>query len=85
MSLLRVEGLSIRYGDEVAVEVIDRFEAFLKGIGVETRMSECGVTTGDIDVLLEDSVRVYFGPDGTLGAWVPATPEDVRKVLEIAL
>lgn len=83
----RIFGMPVegREPGAVAGDVIDRFEGFLKEIGVPTRMSECDITQADIDTLVEDTVRVYFGPDGTLGAWVPATAEDVRAVFELAL
>ena len=68
-----------------ALKVIARFEAFLQEIGVQTRMSQCGVKADGIETLLEDSVRVYFNAEGKLGARVPLTRDEVRDVLKLAL
>jgi alcohol dehydrogenase YqhD (iron-dependent ADH family) len=71
--------------EKLAVEVIDCFEAWMKGLGVQTRLGEVGIGKDKIDMLTDDIARVSFGPDGKLGARVPATKEDVRAVLSFAL
>lgn len=83
----RVFGMNVQGKDPMAVaaEVITRFEGFLKGIGVQVRMSECGIKAEAIDTLLEDTVRVYFNAEGKLGARVPLTKDEVREVLKLAL
>jgi alcohol dehydrogenase YqhD (iron-dependent ADH family) len=70
---------------DAAREAINRFQNFLSAIGVQTCMAKCGVQESDIDMLVEDVVRVYFNADGLLTARVPMTREDVRAVLELAL
>jgi alcohol dehydrogenase YqhD (iron-dependent ADH family) len=83
----RIMGMDVsgRDADEVALEAIDKFEAFLKSIGVQTRLSEVGIGADDIDAMVEDTFRVYAGEDGKLGARPPATREDVKKIYEMAL
>ena len=83
----RIFGMETKGKDPVGVaqEVIAKFEAFLKEIGVQTRMSECGVKADAIEMLLEDSVRVYFNAEGKLGARVALTRDEVREVLKAAL
>lgn len=77
-----VKGLAPEAAARAAIE---RFEAFLTGIGVQTRMSQCGVAQKDLDMLTDDVVRVYFNTDSLLAAQVPMTREDVRAVLQLAL
>ena len=83
----RVLGMSTRGKDpeKLALEVVDRFEAWMKGLGVQTRLPEVGVGKDSIDMLTAEIERVSFGPDGKLGARVPATRDDVRAVLQLAL
>jgi alcohol dehydrogenase YqhD (iron-dependent ADH family) len=83
----RIFGMSAKGKDpqKLALEVIDRFEAWMKGLGVQTRLTEVGIDKSKIAMLTDEIVRVSFGADGKLGARVPATKEDVRAVLELAL
>jgi alcohol dehydrogenase YqhD (iron-dependent ADH family) len=83
----RIFGMNTHGKDPAAVakDVIAKFEAFLTEIGVQTRMSQCGIKADDIETLLEDSVRVYFNAEGKLGARVPLTKDEVREVLKLAL
>ncbi len=68
----------------LALEVIERFEAFLKEIGVPTKLSECHVPEEEIGEIVEDVVRTAFGADGFLSARVPASREDVAAILKLA-
>ncbi len=83
----RIFGMSRKgkTAEKLAVAVIDRFEAWMKGLGVQTRLTEVGIDKGNVAMLTEDIARVSFGADGKLAARVPATKEDVRAVLELAL
>jgi alcohol dehydrogenase len=83
----RIFGMSVKGKDpeKLALEVIDRFESWMKGLGVQTRLPEVGVGKEKIDMLTDDIVRVSFGADGKLGARVPATKDDVRAILQLAL
>jgi alcohol dehydrogenase YqhD (iron-dependent ADH family) len=79
---LSVKGLS---PEAAAQAAIAGFESFLAGIGVQTRLSQCGVKAADLAVLLDDAARVYFNASGLLAARVPMTRDDVLRVLELAL
>ncbi len=83
----RIFGMSAKgkSQEKLAVAVIDRFEAWMKGLGVQTRLTEVGIEKNQVAMLTEDIARVSFGADGKLAARVPATKEDVRAVLELAL
>jgi alcohol dehydrogenase YqhD (iron-dependent ADH family) len=83
----RIFGMGTKGKDpqKLALEVIDGFEAWMKGLGVQTRLTEVGIDKSKIAMLTDEIVRVSFGADGKLGARVPATKEDVRAVLELAL
>lgn len=82
----RIFGMDIegRNPEEVAVEVISRFELFLKEAGVQTRLSECNVPEEHIDEIADDVVRTAFTADERLPARIPATRDEVRQVLELA-
>lgn len=79
-------GMDVKGRDaaEVAEEAIERFECFLKSLGVETRLSECNVPSSAIEELLQDTVKIYFAADGTLGAREPLSRDDVREILKLA-
>ena len=64
---------------------IAEFEEFIKKSGIQTRISELGAKSDDIDMLVEDVVRISFNADGVLGSVPPITKEDVKKIYTIAL
>jgi alcohol dehydrogenase YqhD (iron-dependent ADH family) len=70
---------------EVALDAIDRFEAFLADIGVQTRLSDAGITAGDVEAIAEDVVRISFGADGKLAGRPPIDRDDLERILELAL
>jgi alcohol dehydrogenase YqhD (iron-dependent ADH family) len=71
--------------EKLVPQVIQKFEDWLKGLGVQTRLPEVGIKAEAVEALTEEVARVSFGPDGKLGARVPATKEDVREILKLAL
>jgi alcohol dehydrogenase YqhD (iron-dependent ADH family) len=83
----RIFGLETRgqKPEKLVPQVIQKFEDWLKGLGVQTRLPEVGIKAEAVESLTEEVARVSFGPDGKLGARVPATKEDVREILKLAL
>jgi alcohol dehydrogenase YqhD (iron-dependent ADH family) len=83
----RIFGLETRgkKPEKLVPKVIQKFEDWLKGLGVQTRLPEVGIKAEAVESLTEEVARVSFGPDGKLGARVPATKEDVREILKLAL
>lgn len=71
--------------EEVALEGIDRFEAFMKSLGMPTRLSEVNVPADDIDTMVEDVARVSFNAAGTLASRPPVGREGVKAVYVGAL
>ena len=71
--------------EKLVPQVIQKFEDWLKGLGVQTRLPEVGIKAEAVESLTDEVARVSFGPDGKLGARVPATKEDVREILKLAL
>lgn len=63
----------------------DKFESYIKSLGVETRISEFGCTAGDIEALTRGVVDVSFSADGTLASVPPVTMEEVKKIYELSL
>jgi alcohol dehydrogenase YqhD (iron-dependent ADH family) len=67
------------------LEAIDRFEGFLKSIGVPTRLSDASVSADEIDALTDNVVKISFGGDGKLQSRPSVDRDDVRRVYELAL
>lgn len=61
------------------------FESIIENAGVQTRMKGLGATEKDIDMLVDDVVRVSFGADGMLGSSPPLTKDDVAAIYKLAL
>ena len=70
---------------EVALQAVDKFEAWLRDIGVPTRLGDVNLTAADIPQIVEDVVRVSFGADGKLNSRPPIDRDDLRTILELAL
>jgi len=70
---------------EVAVEAIEKLEAFIRGIGVETRLGDAGIGAEEIPAIVDDVVRISFGPDGMLSSNPPVSRDDVEAILNLAL
>lgn len=66
-------------------EAAKQFEEYIKSIGVQTHISEFGVTAADLDSLTLGVVEVSFGADGMLASIPPITKEEVRKIYELSL
>jgi alcohol dehydrogenase YqhD (iron-dependent ADH family) len=83
----RIFGMEVKgkKAEKLVPQVIQKFEDWLKGLGVQTRLPEVGIKAEDVDPLTDEIARVSFGADGKLGARVPATKEDVREILKLAL
>ncbi len=60
-------------------------EEWMNGVGVPTRLTQVGIPEKDVAKLADEVQRVSFGPDGRLGARVPATRADVEAILRLAL
>ena len=71
--------------EAVALEGIERFEAFLDQIGVPTRLVDVGIEADMIEQLTDEVVRVSFGADNLLLSRPPASREDVAAVFRLAL
>ncbi len=63
---------------ETAMRGIERFEAFLKQIGMPSKFSEIGAKKADIPVMVDK----IFAKKETEGFYVKLTPEDVTKIYE---
>ncbi len=64
-----------------ALEGIERFETFLRSIGMPVTFAELGAKKEDIPAL---SQKVKYGPDGKVGDFRPLTPDMVAEVFKLA-
>jgi alcohol dehydrogenase YqhD (iron-dependent ADH family) len=71
------------------LQVIAKFEKFISGLGVQTRLTQCkGIPENHkkvVKTLLDDSVRVYFGANGKLASLKPLTKKDVQEIIELGM
>lgn len=74
-----------RSDEEVALEGIACFEAFLNQIGMPIRLADVNVDGDEIPALTADVVKISFGSDGKLRSRPPATRDDVEAVFTLAL
>jgi len=83
----RIFDIDVEGKDDAALagEAIDKFEAFIRGIGVETRLGDADIPAADIPAIVDDVVRISFGPDGQLASRPPLSRDDVVAILNLAL
>jgi alcohol dehydrogenase YqhD (iron-dependent ADH family) len=75
----------LMWGTEDLQKAADIFEAYIRNLGVETRISQFGCTAADIDALTQGLVDVSFNADGVLASIPPISREEVRRIYEISL
>lgn len=73
------------YDTEDLMAAADQLEAYIRAQGVQTRISEFGVTEADLDTLADGVVEVSFSADGTLASIPPITREEVYQIYKLAL
>jgi alcohol dehydrogenase YqhD (iron-dependent ADH family) len=71
------------------LQVIAKFEKFIASLGVQTRLTQCkGIPenhTKVVKTLLDDCVRVYFGPNGKLASLKPLSKKEVKEIIELGM
>ncbi|MGD7009328.1 iron-containing alcohol dehydrogenase [Metabacillus sp. 84] len=65
---------------KLAKETIQQFREFWKSIGAPTRLSDYGIDSKEIDLMVERSIV-----NETIGNYVSLAKDDVRQILERAL
>lgn len=71
--------------EEVIIEGITAFKAFLKRIGTPLSLGEMNITDSDFQQIVENVVKVSFGSNGYLSCNPPVSREDILNVLKRAL
>ena len=80
-----VKFAKLMYGTEDLIEAANKLEAYIREQGVQTRISQFGVTEADLEALTDGVVRVSFSADGTLASIPPITREEAYKIYKLAL
>ena len=75
----------LMYDTEDLCRAADELETYIRAQGVQTRISQFGMTAADIETLTQGVVDVSFSPDGTLASIPPITREEARQIYELAL
>lgn len=73
--------MDFQHPENTALQGIERYEQFMKSIGMPVRFAELGAKAEDIPVL----VKTLGLGKRTLGSFVKLTEEDVRKIYELAV
>jgi alcohol dehydrogenase YqhD (iron-dependent ADH family) len=73
------------FGTEDLLAAADAFEAYMQGLGVQTRISQLGCTAADVGALAQGAVDVSFSADDTLASIPPITREEVEAIYALAL
>jgi alcohol dehydrogenase YqhD (iron-dependent ADH family) len=83
----RIFGLKAKNPDDLdcALQGIDRFEFFLKGIGCPTRLSELNIDDTLITCYAQDILRILHDENGNLPGCPVMTEADIIAVLKTAL
>jgi alcohol dehydrogenase YqhD (iron-dependent ADH family) len=83
----RIFGLKAKGSEdlECALQGIDRFEAFLKGIGCPTRLSELHIDDTLLTRYAQDTLRIIHDENGHLPGRPAMTEADIVAVLKAAL
>ncbi len=74
-----------RKAEEIALEGITRFEAFLKSVNMPAHMSEFGVKEAEIEAMANDVARISFDASGHLASRPAVGMEGVLAVYRGAL
>lgn len=75
----------LMYGTEDVLEAADKLEAYIRALGVQTRIHEFGVKETDLETLTQGVVDVSFSADGTLASIPPITREDAYQIYRLSL
>lgn len=71
--------------DNAILKSIDKFEHFLKEIGMPVRLSEYEIKENNLNDILNDVVRISFGIDGKLKCIPPISKDEIFSVIKEAL
>ena len=80
-----VKFAKLMYGTKNLIEAADKLEAYIREQGVQTRISQFGVTEADLEALTDGVVRVSFSADGTLASIPPITRDEAYQIYKLAL
>lgn len=80
-----VKFANLMWGTEDLLQAADQFEAYIKSLGVQTRISEFGCTEVDLETLTQGVVDVSFSADGTLASIPPITRDEAYQIYKLSL
>ncbi|MEJ2278317.1 MAG: hypothetical protein P8Y70_11310 [Candidatus Lokiarchaeota archaeon] len=70
---------------DAALQFIERFEAWMKKVGMYSRLSEVGIGKEKLESMAADVVRIYGGGEDHIKSLKPLTKEDIAEMLTMAL
>ncbi len=80
-----VEFAKVMWGTDDLLEAANRFESYIKAVGIETRISQFGCTEDSLEELTQGLVDVSFSANGTLASIPPITREEAYAIYKLAL
>ena len=74
---------SLREPEEVALEGIERFRAFLRRVGLPLTLTELGIDDKNLELMSRKATRIEFGEERLLGNFKKLNWEDVLKIYKL--
>lgn len=71
--------------EEAALKAIETFEGFIASVGVQTKLSQYGISPDSFEAIADDVVRISCDKNGNLPSNPPVGREGIIEVLKLAL
>lgn len=71
--------------EKAALEFIERFEKWMKKVGMYNRLSESGIGKEKIDIMADDMIKIYGGGKDYVSSIRPLNKKDLVEMMTMAL
>jgi alcohol dehydrogenase YqhD (iron-dependent ADH family) len=71
--------------EDAALQFIDRFEQWMKKVGMYSRLSESGIGKDKLELMAADVVKIYGRGDDHLDSIKPLSKDDIVEMMTTAL
>jgi alcohol dehydrogenase YqhD (iron-dependent ADH family) len=71
--------------EDAALQFIEKFEQWMKNVGMFSRLSESGIGKEKLEIMAEDIVKIYGGGKDHIGSIKPLRKDDIVEMLTTAL
>ena len=81
----RVLNMEASETEATAFAAIEKFEAFIDSVGVQTRLGQVGVDASQFELIASDAIKLNGDKSGFLPSDPPLDKTDIKNVLMLAL